>query len=178
MSKTIQFNGTITIPDDLLPQDLVNVFKLETNTQDTECCQGFSPAPAPKQDLGKYAGKFIFVERVRKSTDTPQTYSNYNNGEYFCVRSTQNTLYAAKLGIGYDGHQLKNLNTYLGDNTESYNVLSAYVDDSPVRRYIKDQEKWIEDVRAGRTNKQWIESVYTGAENVLRQVKLALENRQ
>lgn len=92
MSKTIQFNGTITIPDDLLPQDTVNVFKLETNTHDNGCCRGYSPTPPPKQDLGKYAGKFVFVERVRTPADTSQTYSTYNNGEYFCVLSSQNTL--------------------------------------------------------------------------------------
>lgn len=178
MSKTIQFNGTITIPDDLLPQDIVNVFKLETNTQDVGCCLGFSPAPAPKQDLGKYAGKFVFVERNRKPTDTAQSYTTYYNGEYFCVRSSQNTLYLIKPTVGYGGQEMRTINTFKADNTESYSVLSVYEDDGAIRSFIRDQEKWIEDTRSGKLNKQWIDFVYSGAESVVRQVKMALENRQ
>jgi len=172
MSKTIQFNGTITIPDDLLPQDIVNVFKLE-NTQDTGCCQEYAPAPPPKQDLGKYAGKFVFVEQVRKPGDTEKTYSTYNNGEYFCFRSTQNTLYLVKPQVGYYGAQQSSFNIFQSGNSTSYEVLSSYIDDPAIQSFIKDQEKWLSSEK-----RQYVEYVYSNGDNLLKQVKRALENRQ
>ena len=173
MSKTIQFNGTITIPDDLLPQDIVNVFKLETNTQDARCYLGYSPAPAPKLDLGKYAGRFVFVEQVQKPGDTDKTYSTYNNGEYFCFRSTPNTLYLVKYQVGYYGAQQFSFNIFQSGNSTSYEVLSSYVDDAAIQNFIKDQEKWLSSEK-----KQYVEYVYSQGENILSQVKRSLENRQ
>jgi hypothetical protein len=163
MSKTIQFSGTVTLPDDFFPQDVVNVFKYETKTLGEE-----------RIDLGKYAGKFVFVEQVRKPTDTEKTYSSYSNGEYFCVRSNQNALYVVKLGIGYDGHQLKTINIFPAENTVSFAILSCYEDYSAVNRFVAEQEKWIQDTRSGKIAKQWIDGVYSGAESVLRQVKQAI----
>ena len=171
MSKTIQFNGTITIPDDLLPQDIVNVFKLENNTCNDGYAVGYSPAP-PKLDLGKYAGKFVFVEQVRKTDDTEKTYSSYNNGEYFCYRSTQNTLYLVKPQVGYYGAQRYSFNIFQSGNLTSYEILSSYVDDPAIRNFINYQEKWLSSEK-----KQYVEYVYSNGDDILKQVKRALENR-
>ncbi len=56
--------------------------------------------------------------------------------------------------------------------------MSVYEDDRSIETFIAEQEKFIRDTKLGLIKKQWVDTVYAGAESTLRQIKLALENRQ
>lgn len=161
MSKTIQvqFNGTITVPED---------YPLLTGLCQPNLARSAACAD-PQPYLGPYAGKFVFVEKVRKPDDTSTSYSNYYNGEYFVIRSTPGTIYGVKLATGYGGHEVKTLNLI---GVDSYQVLDSYDGRVAALDFIRNQERWL---RESETKpKQWVQSVYSGAEEVVRQIKRVL----
>ena len=156
MNKTIQFTGTIVVPDDspvvssLGPSNLARSF-------------------AGKPSLGEYAGVFVFVEKVK--TPGLTSYSHYDNGEYFVLRSTPAVLYATKLVVGYGGHEIKQL-PLLGEG--NFQILDSYRADGIILDFLRNQKKWLADSEFGK--KQWIESVYSNAREVVRQIERTMES--
>jgi hypothetical protein len=152
------------LPPIYIPKDSLTSLASATNRATTPAAS----APAEKApDLGKYAGKLVFVE-VQGNGSDGKPFSNYYNGEYFIIRDTPGTLYAVKLTAGYGGHDIRQL-SLIGQNP--YKVLASYAP-SPdqITGYIKDMSEFLEQ---GKTKKQWVDSAYTSAESNLRAVKRA-----
>lgn len=161
MSKTIQvqFNGTITVPEDY---PLLIASSPSHKPRSAACAD-------PQPDFGTYAGKFVFVEKVRKPEDTATRYADYYNGEYFVIRSTPGTIYGVKLTTGYGSHVICPISLIGSDR---YQVLDSYDGRSAALDFVRAQENWL---RESETKpKEWTQSVYSGAEEIVRQVKRTL----
>lgn len=132
-----------------------------------------SPVPATGSNVreNQFRGKLIFIEQDRASFEDPKKVSNYHNGEYYCVRNSRNVLYLAKLTQGYKGHDLHAFNL-IGEG--SYKVIDVTEPSSEVvQDFITKQQTWISDALEGRVERQWVESVYSEAQDVVNQVKKA-----
>ena len=155
MSREIEvcFKGKIILPDEAFG----DILKVSSEN---------------RKDLGEYAGKYVFVEQIDNGD---KGYSNYHNGEYFCVRHTPATLYCIKPEVGYGGHTVYKFNL-IGKLTTRYEVISSYTHATSIKNFVKEQTKWIIEETNREGKRQWVESVYSGAKSVVRQVEQVLED--
>lgn len=102
----------------------------------------------------------------------------YGSGEYIILRNSRNVLYCVKPVGGYDGHEVKTFNLLATEPKDKYEILDSYDSPNLIRKTAEDLEYFSKSKERGE-KPNWIESVYTGAATVARQLKdLAQEMAQ
>lgn len=116
----------------------------------------------------QYEGKFVFLEAIKQD-------SKYHNGEYFCFRATPATLYCCKASVGYGGHEQRAM-SLMGET--GFTVIESWVDDKAAIEFANQQSEWANAVLSDPNAKRaWIESVYSCAAEVARNVKRCLAQK-
>jgi len=113
-------------------------------------------------NMNDLTGAFVFLQKLVKD---PKNDSTYLNGEYVVVVHNSNTLTCVKPEVGYGGCEMKSF--LIGD----YIVADAYRNDAAVRKFANELLVWSQI----RTPRQFVETVYTGAERNANMVLRMLE---
>lgn len=103
-----------------------------------------------------YVGKFILVDR-----EPTEKQSNYEAGEYICIRQTPFSLHCVKPSVGYDFHNIKKFTL---SGKDSWTVCAVKSKPELVADLVKQNKKFVVDAnKAGKKN--WVEYVYTDIQN-------------
>jgi hypothetical protein len=114
-----------------------------------------------------YEGKLVFLERRNPCRD----FSGYDDGEYICIKQTPFTLHCVKPGGGYTSSQTKAFPLL---SEHGYSVICVHDGTVAVDELIAQLESF--PPKEGE-RREWCESVYERARDVLRQLR-ALRARQ
>ena len=118
-----------------------------------------------------YAGKFVFVQKVRDPNVDSRNHSTYEDGEYFILRESLSCLYGVRPVTGYEFSRCISLATV---GSAKFEIVSYYNDSVAAADIARLNLEWVARETAPGVRKSWVDSVYDSARNNARAVLHAI----